>query len=222
MQNHYSFVGGGAGAWRVTDIRAIRGPGLAAVSHIDVVSGALDRAHMGAAWVLRGFISNVRYGTRDELTRLRATSPILGRPEATRSALIPIRKSDVWWELGQDERRAIFEEASRHTAIGMEYIPAIARRLHHSRDLDEPFDFLTWFEFAPEHEGAFDQLVARLRSSPDWEYVERERSGDQSLKRRLGGADTVTRGLHRHHARPRLEGDTPVHERQRRFEIPRL
>ena len=38
----------------------------------------------------------------------------------------------------------------------------LARRLHHGRDLGEPFDFLTWFEFAPEHEGLFDELLARL------------------------------------------------------------
>jgi len=98
----------------------------------------------------------------------------LGRPAATLAALIPIKKSARWWELAQDERRAIFEETSQHTAIGLEYLPAIARRLHHSRDLGEPFDFLTWFEFAPEHAAAFDKLVARLRATPEWKYVERE------------------------------------------------
>ena len=51
---------------------------------------------------------------------------------------------------------------------------AIARRLHHARDLGEPFDFLTWFEFAPEHEAAFDDLLGELRASPEWTYVERE------------------------------------------------
>jgi hypothetical protein len=56
----------------------------------------------------------------------------------------------------------------------MEYLPQIARRLHHGRDLGEPFDFLTWFEFAPEHEGLFDELLARLRASEEWRYVSRE------------------------------------------------
>ena len=32
----------------------------------------------------------------------------------------------------------------------------MARRLRHGRDLGEPFDFLTWFEFDPEHAKAFD------------------------------------------------------------------
>jgi len=57
---------------------------------------------------------------------------------------------------------------------GVEYLPAVARRLHHGRDLGEPFDFLTWFEFAPEHAAAFDELVLRLRETEEWTYVERE------------------------------------------------
>ena len=56
----------------------------------------------------------------------------------------------------------------------MEYLPAVARRLHHSRELGEPFDFLTWFEYAPEHADAFEELVRRLRSTAEWRYVERE------------------------------------------------
>ncbi|HTD17547.1 MAG TPA: hypothetical protein VK673_20345 [Chthoniobacterales bacterium] len=69
---------------------------------------------------------------------------------------------------------AILEEDSRHIAIGLEYLPAIARRLHHSRELHEPFDFLTWFEYAPEHSAAFEEVVSRLRNTKEWEYVDRE------------------------------------------------
>jgi len=56
----------------------------------------------------------------------------------------------------------------------MEYLPAIARRLHHSRDLGEPFDFLTWFEYAPEHSNIFEELVSRLRGTREWQYVDCE------------------------------------------------
>jgi len=52
--------------------------------------------------------------------------------------------------------------------------PSFYRHLHHCRDLGEPFDFLTWFEFAPEHEPAFDELLARLRATEEWRYVDRE------------------------------------------------
>lgn len=75
---------------------------------------------------------------------------------------------------GQDERRTLIEECSHHIAPGLEYLPAIARELSHGRDLGEPFDFLTWFEYAPDNESAFKELVARLRETPEWPYVERE------------------------------------------------
>jgi len=78
--------------------------------------------------------------------------------------------------LTSDERRAIFEESSAHIRIGLDYLPAVARRLHHCRDLAEnpPFDFLTWFEFTPADAVAFDELLHRLRETPEWRYVERE------------------------------------------------
>jgi hypothetical protein len=60
----------------------------------------------------------------------------------------------------------------------------VARRLHHSRDLGEPFDFLTWFEFAPAAEAGFDELAAMLRATDEWGFVERE--VDIRLER-LGG-----------------------------------
>jgi hypothetical protein len=98
----------------------------------------------------------------------------LGRAEATLAAMIPIRKSEAWWALAQDERRAIFEDRSGHIASTLRFLPAIARRLHHSRDLGEPFDFITWFEYAPAHAPLFDELVGLLRSTEEWTYVERE------------------------------------------------
>jgi len=78
--------------------------------------------------------------------------------------------------LSQDDRRQIFEEQSAHIKVGMKYLQEVARRLHHCRDLGrpEPFDFLTWFEFAPEHSAAFHALLAELRASPEWLFVERE------------------------------------------------
>ena len=53
-------------------------------------------------------------------------------------------------------------------------MPAVARRLHHARDLGGAFDFLTWFEYAPESAAAFEELVARLRATQEWSYVDRE------------------------------------------------
>ena len=78
--------------------------------------------------------------------------------------------------LSQAQRRVIVEERSRHIAIGLDYLPAIARRLHHCRDLGaaQPFDFLAWFEYSPDDEAAFEALLAKLRASEEWRFVERE------------------------------------------------
>lgn len=169
-----AFQAGASGPWRIERIDAVVGEGLADAERLTVLEGARLPERGAAAWELRGLTSNVRYTRRAEVDALAVRQEGLRRPEATCAALIPIRKSDAWWALAQDERRAIFEEQSRHIGIGLDYLPAVARRLHHSRDLNEPFDFLTWFEFAPEHTGAFDAMVAKLRDTPEWRYIDRE------------------------------------------------
>ena len=168
-----TFSAGAEGAWRINRINAVRGADLpmAARLHLHEGSGV---PVLRSAWTLRGTTSNTRYTSRAEVAALAATQQGLGRSQATCAALIPIRKTLAWWALAQDERRHILEEQSRHIAIGLEYLPAIARRLHHSRELGEPFDFLTWFEYAPRDVTAFDTLLERLRASPEWAYVERE------------------------------------------------
>lgn len=172
----FSFAGGATGPWRVENISAVVGDSLADVLRVDIVAGAVPQMPEGTRWVLRGLTSNERYVTRSEKDQLLGRQPTLGRPDATCAALIPVRKTASWWALAQDERRRIFEESSRHIATGLRYLPAVARRLHHCRDLGEhePFDFLTWFEYAPSDAPAFDELVAELRASEEWKYVERE------------------------------------------------
>ncbi len=172
----FSFVGGDTGLWCITSMRAVAGESMAQAARLAVVPDMAEAGAAPSSWVLRGITSNERYVVRSEKDQLLARQQGLGRSEATCAALIPIRKSPAWWALTQDERRAIFEEQSHHTRIGLNYLPAVARRLHHCRDLsgDEPFDFLTWFEFAPAHEGAFNHMLAELRATPEWSYVERE------------------------------------------------
>ena len=147
---------------------------MESVSHVEIINENLTQRPSQATWSLRGVTSNQRYTNRSELDSLKAVQPSIGRNEATCAALIPITKSPAWWELAQDERREIIESRSTHIATGLRYLPAIARRLHHSRDLGEPFDFLTWFEFAPSDTSSFDELVAALRETEEWRYVERE------------------------------------------------
>jgi chlorite dismutase len=172
----FTFVGGKMGAWSAVSIKAVVGETLPAVDRLDIVSGAVATLPAGAAWMLRGVTSNDRYVTRDEKDRLLEKQAALGRPEATQMALIPIRKNAKWWALTQDERRNLFEEKSKHITIGLKYLPAVARRLHHCRDLGEgePFDFLTLFDFAKDDIKAFDDMLAELRATEEWKFVERE------------------------------------------------
>ncbi len=169
------FSAGDQGSWRIDDVVPIIGETLPAAPCLD--TGPVGDPGMQAgpcAWRLLGTLSNTRYSHRSELTELATRQEGLGRPHARQAVLIPIRKSPAWWALAQDERRAIFEEQSRHIGIGMDYLPAIARRLHHSRDLGEPFDFLTWFEFAPEDEARFADMLKRLRETVEWSFIDRE------------------------------------------------
>ena len=136
----------------------------------------VEKESSGSAWILCGATSNEHYVERKEKDQLLLKQPSLGRPEANCGAMIAIGKNAKWWSLTQDERRAIFEEKSHHNKIGFDYLPAIARRLHHCRDLStaEPFDFITWFEFAEKDTAAFDQLLTQLHATEEWNFVDRE------------------------------------------------
>ena len=168
------FAAGVFGTWRIDRIDAVIGEALPGAERLAVLDGPEAPAPTGLGWVLRGVTSNTRYTDRSEADALAARHLGLARPQATCAALIPIRKTGAWWALAQDERRAIFEEQSRHIRIGLQYLPAVARRLHHSRELGEPFDFLTWFEYAPQDSEAFEDLVLRLRDTEEWRWVDRE------------------------------------------------
>ncbi len=168
-----SFQAGASGLWRIDRIVPVRGDSLPPAARLERVEES-NAARSGSSWTLRGVTSHARYVTATERAALEAVQALLGRAEATRAALIPIRKSSAWWALAQDERRAIFEETSHHIRVGLEYLPAVARRLYHSRELGEPFDFLTWFEFPETSASAFETLVARLRQTEEWSFVTRE------------------------------------------------
>src|SRR2546428_8891206 len=114
----------------------------------------------------------VRNEGRARSHRRRATSPRPGRSDQSR----PHPHRQVGRMVGvvsgrttSDFRRGLAPYRDRPW-----YLPAIARRLYHCRGLDEPFDFLTWFEYAPADAAPLEQLVTRLRNTREWDYVERE------------------------------------------------
>jgi hypothetical protein len=168
---HTTYLAGAPGLWCIDTIAPVVGESLPPADRLDIIEAAAE-CSPGTAWALRGVTSNIRYSTRTELGVLAQRQEGVGRPQCTRAALIPIRKAETWWALAQDERRALLAES--HITIGLDYLPAVARRLHHSRDLGEPFDFLTWFEFAPADSEQFEDLVGRLRNTPEWSHVDRE------------------------------------------------
>lgn len=172
-----TFRGGQSGAWRITLNAAVKGEGLAAVPALAITEStsiALPILPSATAWRLAGVAGHVRYVEKAEKEQLAAKQAPLGRKEATSAALIPIKKSASWWALSQDERREILEAKSHHISASLKYLPQVARQLYHCRDLGEPFDFITWFEYAPEHATRFEELVAMLRTTEEWTFVERE------------------------------------------------
>lgn len=172
----FAFVGGDSGLWRIVGTETIVGKSLPEAKRLNVISASELQPETNAPWVLRGITSNERYVMREEKNEIVVKQQGLARPEATCAALIPIRKNAAWWEFTQDERRSVFEKSSKHIQIGLNYLPAVARKLYHCRDLseNEPFDFLTWFEFAPTHEAEFNAFLSELRATEEWKYVDRE------------------------------------------------
>lgn len=162
--------GGDHGNWKVTSQTLISGIALPLVSNLKICS--LDEnGSFGELWKLKGVISNVRYVEKTERDQLRSRQEGLNRPDSICAALLPIKKSQQWWEMTQDERREIFEQKSKHIEANLKYLPAIARQLYHSRDIGEEFDFLTWFEFRQEDTNLFNDMINGFRETLEWKYV---------------------------------------------------
>ncbi len=127
-----------------------------------------------------GVTQNLHYTSNAQRQELdRHSRPELEPSDHTTAVLIPIRKSEDWWELAQDERQVSFEKTEKHpghTAIGLKYVDRVFRKLYHSHYLDVAlgYDFLTYFEFEDIHEKDFTTLLADLRdtkANPEWAYV---------------------------------------------------
>jgi hypothetical protein len=155
-----AFVAGFEGLWLIEGMTAPVGEPLPPAARLSVVEGAAAETADGR-WVLRGVVAGQGEDARaDQLP--------LGRAEARCAALLAVRMSPAWWERAEEDRRAL--------SANIEHGPAISRRIHRARDRDEdePFDVLTWFEFAPEVQSEANQVMARLRDSEEWTFVERE------------------------------------------------
>jgi hypothetical protein len=171
-----TLVGGDNGEWSVVSQRTLSGTPIANVSRLAMMPGNRPVKLGTATWELSGVTTNDRYTTHSEKRELIEKQAPIGRPESTCAALILLRKNAAWWAMSQDDRRSVLEEQSHHIAIGLRYLPAVARRLLHCRDMgtDAPFDFLAFLDYGPMEETAFDEMLDRLRSTKEWAFMERE------------------------------------------------
>jgi chlorite dismutase len=169
------FVGdANVGEWKVISTQTIVGEAIPNSLYLTIIKPTNEQPQIeNFDWMLKGFNSNLRYTNREEKNILDTNPSVLGNPDHTSACFIPIKKTETWWNLTQDERRAIMER-SRHIDIGFDYLSVINRQLFHSRDLGETFDFLTWFEFKPEHASKFNDLLTALRNTEEWKYIDRE------------------------------------------------
>jgi hypothetical protein len=153
-----AFVAGFEGLWLIEGMTAPVGEPLAPAARLSVVEGTSAAVAEGRG-VLRGVVAGQGEDARaDQLP--------LGRAEARCATLLAVRMSPTWWERAEEDRRAL--------SANIEHGPAISRRIHRARSRDEPFDVLTWFEYAPEVQSEANQVMARLRDSEEWTFVERE------------------------------------------------
>ena len=103
------FVGASTGRWSISRLDTVAGSPLAPASRLEVLEGPhAARPAADSVWMLRGVTSNERYVTAGEHRELAARQEPLGRARATRAALIPVKKSEAWWDLAHNQyRRAI-------------------------------------------------------------------------------------------------------------------
>lgn len=100
--------------------------------------------------------------------------------------IIPIRKTQEWWEKSALDRHSYFyphtdgatgARVKGHARAAEAGINTIFRRLYYNPDgpgRDGEFDFITYFECADEHVSTFDQICRALRDqrqNPEWRYV---------------------------------------------------
>ncbi len=124
--------------------------------------------HLTVRHTLTGVTRPLVYASQapDQLQALQATEYAGGLPPRY-AVVIPTRKSAAWWNLPEAKRLALMRE---HTAVGIEYLAKVKRRLYHATGLADA-DFVTWFE--TDDLAAFSALVARLRALREDTYNER-------------------------------------------------
>jgi hypothetical protein len=166
--------------FRVTEVNTVRGPRIPIEPgwRLHRIEGSAPLQSLGRGLALVGVAQHPTYTSAAEGRRLRAVER---REPGDMAVLVPIRKSDEWWRLGQDQRLALFRGSrpqGGHVAIGMRFAARVLRRLYHARYLPgSAWDFLAYFELDAADAGAIRELLAAMRDpheSSAWQFVECE------------------------------------------------
>lgn len=114
-----------------------------------------------------------------------AGARVSGRQQLN-AIIIPIRKTDDWWQKSALERHTYFYPHADpetgavvhgHAKAAEAGIPKIYRRLYYNPDGHSrpgEFDFVTYFECADADLAVFDEICRRLRDvtlNPEWRFV---------------------------------------------------
>jgi hypothetical protein len=97
----FAFLAGNVGTWSILKTSPVVGDSLPEATKLEIVPGTVNPLPTGTRWALHGLTSNLRYTIQTEKTELESKQAGIGRREAVRAALIPIRKSARWWQLSQ-------------------------------------------------------------------------------------------------------------------------
>lgn len=165
--------------YRIEAVRTQRGAPLTGITPGDKFVRLESIAELPAGGGdLVGVTQHLAYTRAAERPDL-VTTPLPGQDAVC--VVIPLTKSEAWWQLALDERDAMFRGGATrpgHVEVGLAYARSILRKLYHARSLPGAgWDFVTYFEFAPAHRQQFEALLAGLRDperNPEWNYVERE------------------------------------------------
>jgi hypothetical protein len=121
----------------------------------------------------------------DDYANQPAASRRSGR-QASHAFILPMNKTAAWWAMPALDRQAYFYPhvdgesgcaVPGHARAAGEGITTLFRRLYHNPDgYQRPgeYDFITYFECAPEHVETFDRVHRALRDSsqnPEWRFV---------------------------------------------------
>lgn len=132
--------------------------------------------------------TRVPHYTSAEMHAYAYKNAIPGGPGRTQRnvIIIPIRKTQEWWDKSALERHTYFYphadavtggRVDGHARAAEAGISTIHRRLYYNPDgygRPDEFDFITYFQCADEHLATFDQICRALRDerqNPEWRFV---------------------------------------------------